>query len=149
LQLRLPPSGGDLVTASTEVALRPSAQLVPARPIVAHAAALADQRITDVVEEFLRADEASREAFAALHLSQAAGSAVEDEAERLYGEAENAWKIVASGWARGMFVAKEVLDAGREYAVRPRVVNTAVPSSGDWRESVRATDWSRSGRDAA
>jgi hypothetical protein len=132
------------MTASTDVVVRPSAPLALARPIVAHAAALADPRITDAVDEFLRADEASREAFAALHLSQAAGGAVEDDAERLYGEAENAWKIVASGWTRGMFVPPEVLDAGREYASRPRVAYTPVLPADSWEESVG--DWGRSGR---
>jgi hypothetical protein len=130
------------VSASTEIAVRRAGQLVTARPILAPAAALADPRLIDAVEGFLRANEASREAFAALHLSQAAGSALDDDAERLYGEAEDAWKLVASGWAAGMFVTEDVLDAGREYTARPSVANAA-PRHGDWRESVAAVDWTR------
>jgi hypothetical protein len=63
------------------------------------------------------------------------------EAERLYGEAADAWMRVASGWAANSFVPEGVLDAGREY-VRP-APSGARPTAGDWRDPI-TVDWSRS-----
>ena len=100
------------------------------------------QRLSDLIEEFVAADAAASEA--SERARHANSDVLDEEAERLNGEAGEAWKLVASGWAAGLFVPEDVLDLGREYeAARVRVPMPARAAAGDWRESVAAVDWSR------
>lgn len=134
------------MTTSTEIAVRPRAVLAPVHPLRAVAAEVADPGFVGAVEEFLRVVEASRQAWERLRLTDTGNNALADEAERLDTEAEDAWAAVAA-W--GVFLPEEIASAGTEYVGRRRRVVPKAASSGDWRESVGTTDWSRSGRDAA
>jgi hypothetical protein len=106
---------------------------------VLNAAAQIDRRLAVLVEEFLAADEASRAAAEAARLQNS--TVADEEAERLYGEAADAWMRVASGWAANSFVPENVLNAGREY-VRPALSGVR-PTAGDWRDPITVA-WSRS-----
>lgn len=109
---------------------------------ILEAGALADARLSALIEGFVAADAAASDA--SERARYACYDALDGEAERLYAEAEDAWMKVASGWAAGMFVPGDVLELGREYeAARPQVPMPARAAAGDWRESVAAVDWSK------
>lgn len=111
---------------------------------VLEAGAKTDQRLSVLIKEFLAADEASRAAHEVALLQNS--TVADDEAERLYGEAEDAWTlIVRETSASGAEVPEDVLDLGWEYwRVQSQMSMPAPAAAGDWHESVAAVDWSRS-----
>jgi hypothetical protein len=141
------------VSTGTEVLWRTASTPTDADLIVsAENIRLVQERVTTafqrmrqltVIEEFLRAHAASREASERSHLTDTGGWG-DDEAERLHGVAEDAWTLVADGWyvmegswAARLLVVDEAREAGAEYAGRHRrPVGRAVTQS-------TPTDWSR------
>ena len=125
----------------TTVDTRPAARIEAA---VLEAGARVDRRLSDLIEEFLAVREASVEASERARMADSA--VLDDEAERLYDEARDAWGLVAhEASASGASVSDDVLDLGWEYwTARPRVSMPAPAAAGDWHESVAAVDWSRS-----
>lgn len=104
------------------------------------AAALADDKLTRAVEDFLAADAALQEACADLTRAQISGpDPVPPQVEYLRGEAQHSWDLLASGWAEHLIPA-EAREAGAEYT-RPKVRHVAVVQTGP-------CDWSK-GRGAA
>jgi len=112
-------------------------------PVLA-AGAQIDRRLAVLLEEFEAAHEASVEASERARLADAVW--LDDEAERLHGEASDAWGLVVrEASASGAELSENVLDLGWEYwAARPRVSMPARAVAGDWRESVASVDWFRS-----
>lgn len=112
-------------------------------PVLA-AGAQIDRRLAVLLEEFEAAHEASAEASERARMADAVW--LDDEAERLHGEAAVAWGLVVrEASASGAELSEDALDLGWEYwAAQPRVSMPAPAVAGDWRESVAAVDWSRS-----
>jgi hypothetical protein len=88
-------------------------------------------RLVGAVEEFLRANEAAGEAADRGRLTDAGGwGGYEDEAERLYAVAEDAWYRVepgvaeagleTGGWARNLLLFEEAESASFDYVGRGR-----------------------------
>lgn len=126
----------------TPPVLAPS-RTAPIEVGIVEAAAESDRRLSSLIEEFLAAHEASVEASGRARLADSV--VLDGEAERLHGDAEDAWMKVASGWAANSFVPGDVLNLGREYeASRSQVPMPARAAAGDWRNSIATVDWSRS-----
>lgn len=119
-------------------------QSVPVEAGILRVSAEVCERLVVLVEEFAAAHEASVEASERARMADAV--TFDDEAERLYDEAKDAWGLVArEASASGASVPDDVLDLGWEYwTARPRVSMPAPAVVGGWRESVAAVDWSRS-----
>ncbi len=93
----------------------------PVLEMLEDASTLDDPQVTAAVDDFLLLHARARHALEYVHLTDTGGwGGGEDDAERTYADAEDAWKTVAQGWAAGAFVPQEVLDLGCEhYAFRP------------------------------
>ena len=125
------------MTAIVETAVPTRAQVMRKS-----AAALANPGLMTAVEEFLAAHRAAREAWDVFRLTDMGGwNGLEDEAERLDAEAEEAWRALDGSWFwRGSLphdVVEEIESAASEYVGRRRrVAGHAVVQSGP-------CDWSR------
>lgn len=102
------------------------------------------ERLVVLVEEFVAAHEVS--VVASERARMADSVVLDDEAERLYDEAKDAWGLVTrEASASGASVPDDVLNLGWEYwTARPKVSMPAPAAAGDWRKSVAAVDWFRS-----
>lgn len=99
-------------------------------------------RLVGAVEEFLRADEAAGEAAERAALTDTGGwGGFDDDAERLYAEAEGAWRRVEPGvatadWGRDLLLFEEAQSASSGYVGHRRRSGhpVAVVQSGpvDW-----------------
>lgn len=99
------------------------------------AAALADDKLTRAVEDFLAAHAASEEACSNLTRAQISGpDPVPSQAEYLRDEAQYRWDLLATGWAEHLIPAA-AREAGVDYT-RPKIRHIAV-------KQTRPCDWSQ------
>jgi hypothetical protein len=113
--------------------------------------------MAQALQRFLDAHTAAEEARGALTRAQASGpDPLPAGVEFLFEAANSAWRelLALAGEDRHLAESEVESELGgvsaREYVGRRRSSGHSVePQFSDWRDSIGAVDWSRSGRDAA